>query len=64
MHTRKLLIGLVVAGLFAAVFGSSILPAGAQEQTVYVTLATGETVPVTVSTSRPAPRSTRSRSRP
>jgi hypothetical protein len=49
MHTRKLLIGLIVAGLFAALFGSSILPAGAQEQTVYVTLATGETVPVTVS---------------
>jgi Transglycosylase SLT domain/Peptidase family M23 len=48
MHTRKLLIGLVVAGLFAAGFGNSILPAGAQEQTVYVTLATGETVPVTV----------------
>jgi membrane-bound lytic murein transglycosylase B len=48
MHTRKLLIGLVVAGLFAAGFGNTILPAGAQEQTVYVTLATGETVPVTV----------------
>jgi hypothetical protein len=48
MHTRKLLIGLIVAGLFAALFGSSILPAGAQEQTVYVTLATGQTVPVTV----------------
>jgi hypothetical protein len=48
MHTRKLLIGLIVAGLFAAGFGNTILPAGAQEQTVYVTLATGETVPVTV----------------
>ena len=48
MHTRKLLIGLIVAGLFAALFGSSIIPAGAQETTVYVTLATGQTVPVTV----------------
>src|SRR4051794_37114291 len=48
MHTRKLLIGLVVAGLFAAGFGNSILPAGAEERTVYVTLVTGETVPVTV----------------
>jgi hypothetical protein len=48
MHTRKLLIGLIVAGLFAAGFGNSILPAGAQERTVYVTLVTGETVPVTV----------------
>jgi murein DD-endopeptidase MepM/ murein hydrolase activator NlpD len=48
MHTRKLLIGLIVAGLFAAGFGNSILPAGADERTVYVTLATGETVPVTV----------------
>jgi hypothetical protein len=48
MHTRKLLIGLVVAGLFAAGFGNTILPAGAQERTVYVTLVTGETVPVTV----------------
>ena len=26
MHTRKLLIGLVVAGLFAAGFGNTILP--------------------------------------
>jgi len=48
MHTRKLLIGLVVAGLFAAGFGNTIIPAGADERTVYVTLATGETVPVTV----------------
>jgi murein DD-endopeptidase MepM/ murein hydrolase activator NlpD len=48
MHTRKLLIGLVVAGLFAAGFGNTILSAGADERTVYVTLATGETVPVTV----------------
>jgi murein DD-endopeptidase MepM/ murein hydrolase activator NlpD len=48
MHTRKLLIGLIVAGLFAAGFGNTILPAGAQERTVYVTLVTGETVPVTV----------------
>jgi len=48
MHTRKLLIGLVVAGLIAAGFGNTILPAGADERTVYVTLATGETVPVTV----------------
>src|SRR4051812_40017648 len=48
MHTRKLLIGLVVAGLFAVGFGNSILPAGADERTVYVTLVTGETVPVTV----------------
>jgi murein DD-endopeptidase MepM/ murein hydrolase activator NlpD len=48
MHTRKLLIGLVVAGLFAAGFGNTILPAGADERTVYVTLATGETIPVTV----------------
>ncbi|MDX6658640.1 MAG: hypothetical protein QOH62_3433, partial [Solirubrobacteraceae bacterium] len=48
MNTRKLLIGLIVAGLFAAGFGSTILPAGAQQRTVYVTLATGETVPVTV----------------
>jgi murein DD-endopeptidase MepM/ murein hydrolase activator NlpD len=48
MHTRKLLIGLVVAGLLAAGFGNTILPAGAEEQTVYVTLVTGETVPVTV----------------
>ena len=48
MHTRKLLIGLVVAGLFAAGFGNTILTAGADERTVYVTLATGETVPVTV----------------
>jgi hypothetical protein len=48
MNTRKLLIGLIVAGLFAAGFGNTILPAGAQERTVYVTLVTGQTVPVTV----------------
>jgi murein DD-endopeptidase MepM/ murein hydrolase activator NlpD len=54
MHTRKLLIGLVVAGLFAAGFGNTVLSASADDQTVYVTLATGQTVPVTVPAGTPA----------
>src|SRR4051812_6394094 len=47
MNKRKLLIGLLVAGLFAAGFGTSIFPASADQRTYVITLATGQTVTVT-----------------
>jgi hypothetical protein len=48
MKQRKLLIGLTTAGLFLAGFGAAVLPASAEQRNLIVTLATGETVPVTV----------------
>jgi hypothetical protein len=47
MNKRKLLIGLLVAGLFAAGFGTAIFPASADQRTFVVTLATGQTITVT-----------------
>src|SRR4051812_24833131 len=47
MNKRKLLIGLLVAGLFAAGFGTAIFPASADQRTFVITLATGQTVTVT-----------------
>src|SRR5919108_211934 len=48
MKKRKLLIGLTTAGLFLAGFGAAVLPASAEQRTLAVTLATGQTVTVTV----------------
>ncbi|MCW3046290.1 MAG: peptidoglycan DD-metalloendopeptidase family protein, partial [Solirubrobacterales bacterium] len=48
MKKRKLLIGLTTAGLFLAGFGAAVLPASAEQRNLIVTLATGETIPVTV----------------
>jgi hypothetical protein len=48
MKQRKLLIGLTTAGLFLAGFGAAVLPASAEQRNLVVTLATGETIPVTV----------------
>src|SRR3954467_1751605 len=47
MNKRKLLIGLLVAGLLSAGFGTSIFPASADQRTYVITLATGQTVTVT-----------------
>jgi hypothetical protein len=48
MKQRKLLIGLTTAGLFLAGFGAAVLPASAEQRNLIVTLATGQTIPVTV----------------
>jgi hypothetical protein len=48
MKQRKLLIGLSTAGLFLAGFGAAVLPASAEQRNLIVTLATGQTIPVTV----------------
>jgi hypothetical protein len=45
---RKLLIGLTTAGLFSAGFGAAVLPAGAQQRTLTVTLLDGSVITVTV----------------
>src|SRR3954470_249013 len=47
MNKRKLLIGLLVAGLLSAGFGTAIFPASADQRTYVITLATGQTVTVT-----------------
>src|SRR3954463_15672829 len=47
MNKRKLLIGLLVAGLRSAGFGAAIFPASADQRTYVITLATGQTVTVT-----------------
>src|SRR4051795_2092305 len=47
MNKRKLLIGLLVAGLLSAGFGTAIFPASADQRTFVITLATGQTVTVT-----------------
>src|SRR4051794_19272931 len=47
MNKRKLLIGLLVAGLLSAGFGAAIFPASADQRTFVITLATGQTVTVT-----------------
>jgi hypothetical protein len=47
MNKRKLLIGLLVAGLLSAGFGAAIFPASAEERTYVITLATGQTITVT-----------------
>jgi hypothetical protein len=48
MNKRKLLIGLTTAGLFSAGFGAAVLPAGAQQRTLTVTLLDGTVKTVTV----------------
>ncbi len=48
MNKRKLLIGLVVAGLFSAGLGAGVFPASATMRTFVVTLATGKTVTLTL----------------
>ena len=48
MTKRKLLIGLVTAGLFSAGFGAAVFPASAQLRTLKVTLVDGSTVTVQV----------------
>jgi murein DD-endopeptidase MepM/ murein hydrolase activator NlpD len=48
MNKRKLLIGLTTAGLFSAGFGAAVLPAGAQERTLTITLLDGTVKTVTV----------------
>jgi murein DD-endopeptidase MepM/ murein hydrolase activator NlpD len=48
MNKRKLLIGLTTAGLFSAGFGAAVLPAGAQQRTLTVTLLDGQVITVTV----------------
>ncbi len=48
MTKRKLLIGLVTAGLFSAGFGAAVFPASAQLRTLKVTLIDGSTVTVQV----------------
>jgi len=45
---RKLLIGLTSAGVFCAGFGAAVLPAPAQQKTLIVTLANGQTITVPV----------------
>src|SRR3954447_6995018 len=47
MNKRKLLIGLLVAGMLSAGFGAAIFPASADQRTFVITLATGQTVTVT-----------------
>ena len=48
MNKRKLLIGLLLAGLFTAGLGAGVFPASADQRTFVVTLATGQTVTVTM----------------
>jgi hypothetical protein len=48
MNKRKLLIGLVVAGLFSAGLGAGVFPASADQRTFLVTLVTGQTVTVSM----------------
>jgi murein DD-endopeptidase MepM/ murein hydrolase activator NlpD len=48
MRRRKLLIGLMSAGVFTAGFGAAVFPASAQLRTITVTLLGGQTVTVQV----------------
>jgi hypothetical protein len=48
MRRRKLLIGLMSAGVFTAGFGAAVFPASAQLHTITVTLLGGQTVTVQV----------------
>jgi len=48
MNTRKLTVALATAGIATAGFGAAVLPASAELRTFQVTLATGQTVTVTV----------------
>jgi murein DD-endopeptidase MepM/ murein hydrolase activator NlpD len=48
MRRRKLLIGLMSAGVFTAGFGAAVFPASAQLRTITVTLVGGQTVTVQV----------------
>jgi hypothetical protein len=50
MRRRKLLIGLMSAGVFTAGFSAAVFPASAQLRTITVTLLGGETVTVQVDT--------------
>ena len=48
MHKRKLLIGLLVAGLFTAGLGAGLVPASAEPHTFRVTFAGGTSTVVTL----------------
>src|SRR3954454_18618532 len=48
MHKRKLLIGLLVAGLFTAGLGAGLVPASADQRTFRVTFVGGTTTVVTL----------------
>jgi hypothetical protein len=48
MHKRKLLIGLLVAGMFTAGLGAGLVPAAADQRTFRVTFAGGTTTVVTL----------------
>jgi hypothetical protein len=48
MNKRKLLIALLVAGLFTAGLGAGVFPASADQRTFVITLATGQTLTVTL----------------
>ena len=48
MNTRKLTVALATAGIATAGFGAAVLPANAELRTFQLTLATGQTVTVTV----------------
>src|SRR4051794_24528849 len=48
MNKRKLLIALLVAGLFSAGLGMGVFPASADQRTFVVTLVTGQQVTVTM----------------
>src|SRR3954468_8195165 len=48
MNKRKLLIGLLTAGIFSAGFGAAVFPASAELRTLTVTLLGGQTVQVQV----------------
>jgi murein DD-endopeptidase MepM/ murein hydrolase activator NlpD len=55
MRRRKLLIGLMSAGVFTAGFGAAVFPASAQLRTITVTLLGGQTVTVQVDAAADAP---------
>src|SRR5689334_11204160 len=48
MHKRKLLIGLLVAGLFTAGLGAGLVPASADQRTFRVTFVGGTSTVVTL----------------
>jgi soluble lytic murein transglycosylase-like protein len=55
MMKRKLLIGLIAAGTFAATLGGSVMPASADPRTLLVTLVGGQQLTVTVDVSPGTP---------
>src|SRR5690349_8104014 len=57
MHKRKLLIGLLVAGLFTAGLGAGLVPAAADQRTFQVTFVGGTTTVVTLDLPAGAPLS-------